>query len=133
MNQLAQQYFIYRGTLTVKHKHQSLQQPKQPTLIESYNFSHNYIAQPLINGGPTPQSYLGSGFASVGIDKPGQTINIADNFDRSVGTYTIGSVNDKIALNATQLNKVNIVEYDYDLGSAPVVTNQNEAIHPIHF
>jgi len=92
--------------------------PKQPTLMESYNFNYSYVAHPLINNVPTAQSYIGTGFAPVGTYKPGQTINVADAFGRSVGTYTIGNVNDKLTFNAQQLNHLNIVEYDYGVVGA---------------
>jgi hypothetical protein len=93
-----------------------------PTFMESYSFNYQYVNKPIINGGPTPESYLGTGFAPAGTYKPGQTITIVDNFGRSVGTYTIGSVNDQTPYDAQQLNKVTVVEYDYDLAMAPVVT-----------
>ncbi len=131
--------------------------------FESYTFTYNYVAQPLINGGPTAQDYRGNGFAAVGTYTAGETISIKNAIGQVVGTYTINSVNNNALLNPTQLNHVNVTEYDYDLGGAPVVTklivgtglasnpgtnglgsesgsangnffnNQNEAIHQMHF
>lgn len=95
---------------------------KAPALMESYFFNYQYANKPIINGGPTPEGYLGSGFAAVGTYKIGQTITITDNFGRPVGTYTIGTVNNSIPLNANQLNTVTVSEYDYNLGGAPVTT-----------
>lgn len=92
------------------------------TYIESYNFNYQYAQKPIVNGGPTPESYLGTGFARVGTYKPGQTINIVDSFGRAAGTYTIGNVNDQIPYDAQKLNTVTVTEYDYDLASAPLVT-----------
>ncbi len=95
---------------------------KAPALMESYFFNYQYANKPIINGGPTPEGYLGSGFAPVGTYKAGQTITITDNFGRPVGTYTIGTVNNSISFDANKLNTVTVSEYDYNLGGAPVTT-----------
>jgi hypothetical protein len=121
---MAQQ--VAGNTAPRHHQKMRVQQPPTPSQglssMESYNFLYRYASQPVINGGATPESYLGSGFAPVGTYKSGQTINIVDNFGRTVGTYTIGSVNDKTSFDPQKINTVTVIEYDYDLAMAPVVT-----------
>ncbi len=90
--------------------------------FESYTFTYNYVAQPLINGVPIAQDYRGNGFAVVGTYSAGETISIKNAVGQVVGTYTINSVNNNALLNPTQLNHVNVTEYDYGLSGAPKVT-----------
>lgn len=87
--------------------------PTQPTYMEGYAFNYKYVTQPVINGVAVTEGYAGVGYAPVGTYHTGQTINITDNFGRTIGTYTIAGVNDKTPFAANQLNKVIVGEYDY--------------------
>jgi hypothetical protein len=88
--------------------------PKQPMYMEGYAYSYKYATQPVINGVTLTEGYAGVGFAPVGTYMPGQTINVTDDFGRTIGTYTIVGVNDKTAFDANKLNQVIIGEYDYN-------------------
>jgi hypothetical protein len=51
------------------HNTRPLASPAQPKLMESYFFSYTYANPSVINGVTTKQSFIGSGFAPVGIYK----------------------------------------------------------------
>ena len=90
---------------------QPTKQPTQTTYMESYNFSYSY-KDPIANGVPVTEGYLGTGFVPVGTYQNGQIIPVLDAFGRPHGTYTIGSVSNQVPYDGAKLNTVSVFEYD---------------------
>jgi hypothetical protein len=118
-----------QAQLASSGRQQKVTQTKAPTNMESYNFFYSYN-NPMYNGSPATEAYLGNGFTRPGTYHNGQTIPVLDGFGRPVGSYTIGSVNDNVAYDANKINTVSVTEYDLNNQKYTLVNASKGAVIP---